>query len=266
MLTKIISGGQTGADRAALDFAIEFDISHGGWIPKGRRAEDGVLPGKYHLQEMSTSSYPKRTEQNIIDSDATLIFCHGKLTGGSALTVELAKKHNKPCLHVDLNYMEKMVAAENINAWIADHKFQVLNVAGPRASKDSKIYQEVYSVLGTVYLLETITGSLDDTPRRTGPGAPQTVEQAVERLTSELRLKDRIMLSKMPEHELDAFHTTLGLYIRNNFGLTMGNKPLMDSCRDLSGNKGITEDEAAIFIITKLWEDLNRTHKLRVVK
>ena len=73
MITKIISGGQTGADRAALDFAIKMKIPHGGWIPKGRLAEDGPLPEKYQLLEMSTTSYPKRTEQNVIDSDATLI-------------------------------------------------------------------------------------------------------------------------------------------------------------------------------------------------
>jgi len=103
MLQKIISGGQTGADRAALDVAIEFNIPHGGWIPKGRKTEDGVLPDKYQLQEMPTASYPKRTEKNILDSDGTLILSHGKLTGGSALTVKVATKHDRPWLHVDLN-------------------------------------------------------------------------------------------------------------------------------------------------------------------
>ncbi len=82
MIKRIISGGQTGADQAALDVAIKLDISHGGWIPKGRLTEDGPLPDKYKLQEMPTSSYPKRTEKNILDSDGTLILSHGKLTGG----------------------------------------------------------------------------------------------------------------------------------------------------------------------------------------
>ena len=81
MLKKIISGGQTGADQAALDVAIKLNIPHGGWIPKGRKTEEGPLSDQYQLQEMPTASYPKRTEQNIIDSDATLIFSHGKLTG-----------------------------------------------------------------------------------------------------------------------------------------------------------------------------------------
>jgi len=96
VIDKIISGGQTGADRAALDAAIELDIPHGGWIPKGRKTEDGGLPEKYHLKEMPTGSYAARTEQNVIDSDGTLIVSHGKLNGGSALTRRLAKKHKRP--------------------------------------------------------------------------------------------------------------------------------------------------------------------------
>ena len=77
MIKRIISGGQTGADQAALDIAIEFGILHGGWIPKGKKTEDGVLPDKYKLKEMPTASYPKRTEQNVLDSDGTLILSHG---------------------------------------------------------------------------------------------------------------------------------------------------------------------------------------------
>ena len=83
MIKRIISGGQTGAGRAALDFAIKMDLPHGGWVPKGRKSEDGPIPARYHLTEMPTKSYPKRTEQNVVDSDGTLIVSHGKLKGGS---------------------------------------------------------------------------------------------------------------------------------------------------------------------------------------
>ncbi len=93
MIKKIISGGQTGADMAALDVAIELGIPHGGWIPKGRKAEDGTLSDKYLLQETKTINYPQRTELNIVDSDGTLIISHGKLTGGSSLTQKVASKH-----------------------------------------------------------------------------------------------------------------------------------------------------------------------------
>ena len=89
MISKIISGGQTGADRAALDVAIKLSIPHGGWIPKGRKTEDGTLPDKYKLKEMTTASYPKRTEQNVIDSDGTLIIARGQLTGGSDYNLKM---------------------------------------------------------------------------------------------------------------------------------------------------------------------------------
>ena len=136
MLQKIISGGQTGADRAALDVAIELDISHCGWIPKGRKTEDCILPDKYQLQEMPTASYPKRTEKNILDSDGTLILAHGRLSGGSSLTLKIAKQHHRPRLHVDLNKTIEFEAAQLIHSWIIRHGIRVLNVAGSRASKD----------------------------------------------------------------------------------------------------------------------------------
>ena len=111
MLKKIISGGQTGADQAALDAAIKYNFPHGGWITKGRKTEDGRLPDNYKLEEMPTDSYPKRTEQNIIDSKGTVIISHGKLTGGSKLTQGLANKHNRPCLHIDLNETPAFIAS-----------------------------------------------------------------------------------------------------------------------------------------------------------
>lgn len=152
-VVKIISGGQTGADRAALDFAIKHNIPHGGWLPKGRKTEDGTLPETYQLKEMPTPDYSKRTEQNVLDSDGTLIVSHGFLTGGSALTQFLAEEHEKPCVHIDLNLLSTEEAAHVINKWIQRHKLKVLNVAGPRASKDPKIYQATMDLLGKAVLL-----------------------------------------------------------------------------------------------------------------
>ena len=150
MFKKIISGGQTGADRAALDVAIELNIPHGGWIPKGRKTEDGVLPHKYLLQEMPTTSYPKRTEKNVIDSDGTLIFSRGRLTGGSALTRKLAKQHERPWLHADLDKVVGTGAVQIIAGWVDENDIVVLNVAGPRASKDPGIHDLVLSILDRV--------------------------------------------------------------------------------------------------------------------
>ena len=147
MITKIVSGGQTGADVAALDAAIELNIPHGGWIPKGRKTEAGPLPDKYQLQEMPTGSYTRRTEQNVIDSDGTAILSYGSLSGGSLKTYNYAKKHNKPCLHLDMTRLPVDEAVKEMLQWIEEHNIQVLNVAGPRGSKDPEIYNVVKEVL-----------------------------------------------------------------------------------------------------------------------
>ncbi|MEW5980171.1 MAG: putative molybdenum carrier protein [Acidobacteriota bacterium] len=126
--------GQTGADRAALDAASEAGIPHGGWIPKGRLTEAGPLPERYQLKEMLTGSYEARTEKNVVDSDGTLIFSHGPLNGGSALTRSLAKKHGKPWIHLDLDQMTAAQAAQGVMFWVRGKGIRVLNVAGPRVS------------------------------------------------------------------------------------------------------------------------------------
>ena len=149
-IEKVVSGGQTGADRAALDVAIELGIPHGGWVPKGRKTERGPLPAKYQLKEMPTADYPKRTEQNVIDSDGTMIVCHGPLTGGSEYTRRMADKHDKPWIHVDTSRISVEAAVEFVRAWINGSDVKVLNVAGPRASKDPRIYITVRKLLTAV--------------------------------------------------------------------------------------------------------------------
>jgi hypothetical protein len=148
-IDKIISGGQTGADRAGLDFAIKNKIPHGGWIPKGRLTENGKLSAKYHLKEMSTSSYPARTQKNVIVADGTLIVSKGSLSGGSALTREFAKRSGKPWLHINMKNMSRKDASEKLISWLTKNRIKVLNVAGPRDSKDSGIYKTVLSLLQT---------------------------------------------------------------------------------------------------------------------
>ena len=144
---KIVSGCQTGADIAGIDAAISYDFPYGGWVPKGRRTEAGPLPEKYLVQEMPTKGYPKRTEQNVIDSDGTVIFVHGKLSGGSDLTRKLAEKHKKPWLHLDMLENSVEGAADTLLAWIDRMGVEVLNVAGRSASKDSHIYAVVFQVV-----------------------------------------------------------------------------------------------------------------------
>lgn len=140
---KIISGGQTGADRAALDAAIELGIPHGGWLPRGRITEDGPLAQHYCLQELDSYRYRDRTRKNVVESDATLIVSSGPLTGGSALTEALAIRYDRPCLHLNMEYYAIDSAVRTVEQWLSKHAVSVLNIAGPRAGSDEKIYETV---------------------------------------------------------------------------------------------------------------------------
>jgi len=141
---KIISGGQTGVDRAALDLALELGIPCGGWCPKGRKAEDGPIPDRYPLKETESNSYPVRTEMNVRDSDGTLILTWGRPTGGTALTVRLAKRHKKPCMVIDLKNAGNQ---SSIKDWLEKKQIGILNVAGPRESKNPGISKLAYDFL-----------------------------------------------------------------------------------------------------------------------
>ena len=151
MIEKIISGGQTGGDRAALDWAILRGIPHGGWCPKGRRAEDGPLDHHYQLKETPSSNYLQRTEWNVRDSDGTVVFSIAPvLTGGSKKTIDLARKHGRPVLHVSKT-SGIPVAQAALRRFIAEHGIRVLNVAGPRASKEPEVAAFVREVLESVW-------------------------------------------------------------------------------------------------------------------
>ena len=144
MITKIVSGGQTGVDRAALDLALELGMPCGGWCPRGRRAEDGSIGTCYPLQETPSEDYAQRTEWNVRDSDATLVLVCGEVSGGTAQTVECAIRLSKPYFVLDLAHCS---GSKELHAWISRHKISILNVAGPRESKSSGIYREALRVL-----------------------------------------------------------------------------------------------------------------------
>ena len=157
MLKKIISGCQTGADIAAIDAAIDNGFPYGGRVPKGRRTEAGPLPLTYAVEEMDTRGYPKRTEQNILDADGTVICSHGRLSGGSALTRRIAKRRNKPWLHLDLADLSADQAADKLAEWIDRHRIEVLNVAGQSASKNERIHAATFAVIESLLRRHTTT-------------------------------------------------------------------------------------------------------------
>lgn len=147
-VSKIISGGQTGVDRAALDVAIDLGMRHGGWCPKGRLAEDGPIDERYQLQEMSSRDYTVRTEQNVIDSDGTLVLYRERLQGGTLLTYRFTKVHSKPVHRVRL---DRPVDYARIVQWIAQHRIQTLNVAGPRRSSCPTLETTAKAVLRNLF-------------------------------------------------------------------------------------------------------------------
>ena len=275
MIRKIISGGQTGVDRAALDVAIKLAVAHGGWIPKGRITESGPLPDNYNLKETRSSSYSDRTEKNVLDSDGTLIISRGSLTGGSAYTREMASRHNRPWLHIDLEQMAAFQAANAINQWVLQNKVEILNVAGPRASKDPTVYKDTVNILESAYYLglaETSmsgAGNIKDLLKsqiEPPPEAPRTVSEAIDRLAANLPLKDKTTIANMAISELPNLHLTLGAYILNEFGLISGNWELMRSCRAATKTPLQHDEDAVGIILEALWRKLQQTHKLRVVK
>jgi len=148
VLEKIISGGQTGVDRAALDAALEWHIPIGGWCPNGRLAEDGIIAAKYLLKETASIDYAVRTKCNVKQADATLIISQEPLSGGTKLTAEYAKTINKPCcvwhfgtIDDDNNNRAKIIE------WLMAKQIRVLNIAGPRASEGERVYARAYNMM-----------------------------------------------------------------------------------------------------------------------
>ena len=143
---KIISGGQTGADREALDWAMANSIPYGGWCPQGRLAEDGAIDVQYKLRETPEADYLQRTEWNVRDSDATVIISLGpQLTGGSLATAELVAEHGKPCLHLS-GLQDAPENTRQLMGFLRRHEVQILNVAGPRASGEPDVGAFIQSI------------------------------------------------------------------------------------------------------------------------
>ena len=154
MIERIVSGGQTGADRAALDWAIAHGVSHGGWCPDGRKAEDGVIPAGYRVEELPGAGYRQRTKANVRDSDATLIISLAdELSGGSLATAKFADELRKPWLHLSSNIDWKV----RLDEWVTQHSIRVLNVAGPRASKEPAVGEFVCVVLDQLNNIRNIS-------------------------------------------------------------------------------------------------------------
>lgn len=149
---QIVSGGQTGADRAGLDWAISLGIPHGGWCPRGRLASDGAIPERYQLRETESAGYRQRTKRNVQDSDATLLFNFGALDGGTLQTLRFTQSMKKPYLVCQLDSGDPEPLASQVKVWLLETSPGVLNVAGPREEKRPGVYAATMAVLSLLRL------------------------------------------------------------------------------------------------------------------
>jgi len=274
VIRKIVSGGQIGADQAALDVAMKLGFPHGGWIQKGRKTQSGILPEKYRLKELPTAGYKQRIERNVIDSDGTVIISHGEPTGGAEYSRKMTDKHHRPCLHADLKENSTFVIASKINTWVLEHNIEVLNVTGSRVSEDSTIYKDTLDIVEGAILLGLVQSTPGD---RLGDDdaseyldkdriPPGTVDEAVVKLISEMPLHDRVQLANFKKDELARLDVSLGRYVKDRFLRNGVNMRLLESCMAASQSHTLDETDATRVILEKLWEKLKETHRLRILK
>jgi hypothetical protein len=272
MLKKIISGGQTGADRAAIDLAIKLNIPHGGWIPKGRKTESGPLPLTYRLKEMDTTDYPSRTRQNILASHGTVILSRGKLTRGSELTQVFAKVEGRPNCHIDLAQNDSFEAAVILQSFILENQIEVLNVAGPRASHDPGIYFDVKSILEAVFYMMFLDSGEEESFKSLVPDLfgkenfPETKQEAIELLAQELPLKTKTFIARLPHKKIQYLYFGWLDYVKQRLGLDSGNEALFTQIRRKKDPMTFTIEDGVMEIVKALKQALEINYCLKVIK
>ena len=277
MIERIISSGQTGVELAAIDVAIKLGLSHGGWTARGKRNALGQLSPKYKLEEVPAVGFKTAMEKNVIHSDGTLLITRGKKSASTKHAVQMALKHQRQLLHVDLSQHSAFEAASLVNSWGSMQQIKIAFVTGTQAESDPEIYGQVLKILETAFYLgfvkTTLHHPLDNKKSRLARlesdqpyDYPSTVSEAVQRLKSVLTLKDRAHLANIQSNELNHLRTGLSEYIKQKFGLYAGNAHLMESCAKIGRLENPLAEEACAVILRALWEDLQQTHKLRIIK
>ncbi|MBA7495528.1 hypothetical protein ES702_06115 [subsurface metagenome] len=274
MLKKIISGGQTVSDQAALDAAISLGISHGGYIPWGRMTEIGTLPLKYKVHELNTDNHLDCIERNVKESKGTLIISAGELNDDSKYARKITIKHSHQFFVFDLELTPSFQAPTLINDWIQLFNIDVLYIIGPFTYEYLNIDRHMTIIVEGALLLaimdapqgSKVTDYYKDMYLQKLPILPKTVNEAVDQIISDMTLEERVRMANFDKEELRVINYSLSIFIRNQLFMKDINKELFESCRIVSENKNLNETTAALVIIERLWEKLRKTHRLRVVK
>ncbi len=266
IVRKIISGGQSGVERAALDLAIQLGIAHGGWVAPGRLVDDGLLPDHYRLKEMAFGDGTASAEPNIEMADGVLLLARGPLTGEAAAVHALVQARSQPCLAIDLDRYSRFQSSLLINSWLKSRQVEILFITGPREKEQPAIYRDTMECFRaawwTLMMVEPVETK---SPSAAGDNLPRSLEEAVDRLQRELPLKDKVTIANMRADELTGLMPTLGRYIQRHFGIWEGNPDLTRSCIRAVDRRHLADEDIAALIIDHLVRQLRRTHTLRLI-
>jgi len=274
MVNKIISGGLTVADQAALDASMSLGIPHGGYIPWGRMTEIGTLPSKYKLQELKTDNHLDCIERNVKESKGTLIISVAELNDDSKYARKITMKHTHQVFVVDLELTPSFEAVTPVYDWIQKYNIDELYIIGPFTYEYLNIDRHMTTIVEGALLLDLMdapqgskaTDYYKDMYLQKLPALPKTVDEAVEQIITDMSLEERVRMASFDKEELRVINYSMSIFIRNQLFMKDINKELFESCRTVSGNKNLNEGTAALVIIEKLWEKLRKTYRLRVVR
>ena len=264
MLSRIISCGQTAVGLAAHDVSEDMDIPYSEGISNDRKCQKDSLDPKRQIRGMLARSSDAAREQNVIDSDGTLIITRGELAGAAVIARDLSEKHKRPWLHVDLEKSSIFQSVSEVVRWAYRQNIDVLNIAGPEASASAELYRDTVKLLKAIFYVDLFDLCVLR-PNLTSTQKPGTVEEAVEKLISEIPLKNRVCLARQEEIELSELNDHLGKYIRDHYDLRARGSHLMESCCSFANAQHVDAESASAIIIKELWKKLRMTHTLRVV-
>ena len=275
MIKKIISAGNPGVDRAAIDAAVDIGIPFVQGVPTLCKPEKDAVAGKRSRIDEQVFTITHNMEENIRNSDGTLILTTGELSKLLKIINELTTVYILPCLHIDLMRIPSFKALSLIVKWIQNHKIRILNIAGSDIGGNKKIYEKTYDIIsGACFLSQTGSTGISDLKdylftsysHQLNKTRLDNVERTIKALISELSLKDKVRIANLQIDEFTQLNSTFGEFVKGNLNPRAKNPELIQTCQLLSRNLALSKKDTAEMIIFELWKQLRKTHKLRIIK